>query len=180
VAELLAARRLLEDAARRDGRPLPADLQVGVMVEVPAAAVKTAALAPHVDFLSIGTNDLTQYALAVDRGNPALTALGDPYDPGVLGLVDAVCRGARDRLVAVCGELAADPRAAGLLVGLGVRELSLTPAQVPRVKDAVRGLDAAAATALARRALSAAGPDEVRALVRDDTIDAADATATSA
>lgn len=183
VAELLRARRLLEDAARRDGRPLPADLQVGVMIEVPAAALKTAALAPHVDFLSIGTNDLTQYALAVDRGNQALTALGDPYDPGVLRLVDAVCRGAGDRLVAVCGELAGDLRATALLVGLGVRELSLNPAQVPLVKDAVRGLDSAAAAGLARRALRAVGPDEVRALVRDDDglreAGSADPTATS-
>ncbi|MGN6330627.1 MAG: phosphoenolpyruvate--protein phosphotransferase [Motilibacteraceae bacterium] len=180
VAELLTARRLLEDAARRDGRPLPADLQVGVMVEIPAAALKTAALAPHVDFLSIGTNDLTQYALAVDRGNQALTALGDPYDPGVLGLVDAVCRGAGDRLVAVCGELAGDPRATALLVGLGVRELSLTPAQVPLVKDAVRATDAGAAARLARRALVADGPDAVRALLAEDSENASSSTDNSA
>lgn len=184
VAELLQARRLLTEAADRDGRPLPEDLHVGVMVEVPAAALKTAALAPHVDFLSIGTNDLTQYALAVDRGNQALAALGDPYDPGVLRLVDAVCRGAGERLVAVCGELAGDPRATALLVGLGVRELSLTPAQVPLVKDAVRAVDASAAARLAERALLAEGPDGVRALLAgtssDTGTDATDAAPASA
>ena len=82
------------------------------MVEVPAAALKAAAFVDHVDFFSIGTNDLTQYALAAERGNAAVAALADPLDPGVLRLIDAVCRAAEGRcLVAVCGELAADERA---------------------------------------------------------------------
>ena len=87
----------------------PKASQVGIMVEVPAAALKAAAFAPHVDFFSIGTNDLTQYALAAERGNAAVAALGDPLDPGVLRLIESVCRAADGRcLVAVCGELAAD------------------------------------------------------------------------
>ena len=93
--ELLQARRMLDDAIKITGRGEPADLQVGIMVEVPAAALKAAAFAPHVDFFSIGTNDLTQYALAAERGNDAVAVLGDPFDPGVLRLVDAVCRGRR-------------------------------------------------------------------------------------
>jgi len=165
VAELLAARRALEAAVDGEGCGRPAGLQVGMMVEVPAAALKTAAFAPYVDFLSIGTNDLTQYAMAAERGNPAVHSLGDPYDPGVLRLVAEVCAGAGPATVAVCGELAADPQAAALLVGLGVRELSVGPRAVPAVKQAVRGLEAAAAGPVAARALAATGPDEVRALL---------------
>src|SRR6185295_10858596 len=105
------------------------------------AALKAAALAWYVDFFSIGTNDLTQYALAAERGNAAVAPLADGLDPGVLRLIDSVCRGAAGHAsVAVCGELAADERAAALLVGLGVRELSVAPRAVPGIKEAVRAL----------------------------------------
>jgi phosphoenolpyruvate-protein phosphotransferase/dihydroxyacetone kinase phosphotransfer subunit len=161
--ELLAARRALDTAIAADGRGTPAGLQVGIMVEVPATALKAAAFVPHVDFFSIGTNDLTQYALAAERGNPAVAGLADPLDPGVLRLVDAVCRAAGERaLVAVCGEAAADPLAAELLVGLGVRELSTAPPAVPGTKQAVRDLDAAEAARRAAAALTADGPAGVR------------------
>jgi phosphoenolpyruvate-protein phosphotransferase/dihydroxyacetone kinase phosphotransfer subunit len=165
VAELIAARGVLDVAVTRAGRGRPPGLQVGMMVEVPAAALKTAAFAPHVDFLSIGTNDLTQYALAAERGNAALAGLADPYDPGVLRLVAAVCGGAGQARVAVCGELAADEAAAQLLVGLGVRELSVAPAAVPGVKQAVRAGHRDSAAATAGLALTADGPDEVRRLL---------------
>jgi phosphocarrier protein FPr len=119
-----------------------------------------------VDFFSIGTNDLTQYALAAERGNSAVARLADPLDPAVLRLVDSVCRAALGRVqVAVCGELASDETAIPVLVGLGVRELSVVPTAVPMVKRAVREVDAAAAAELAREALTAPGPDEVRALL---------------
>ncbi|TWF79896.1 phosphocarrier protein FPr [Pseudonocardia hierapolitana] len=161
--ELVAARRALDAAIAADGRGTPPGLQVGIMVEVPATALKAAAFAPHVDFFSIGTNDLTQYALAAERGNPAVAALADPLDPGVLGLVDAVCRAAGERaLVAVCGEAAADPLAAQLLVGLGVRELSTAPPAVPGTKQVVRELDAVLAARRAADALTADGPAAVR------------------
>nr|WP_239028247.1 phosphoenolpyruvate--protein phosphotransferase [Pseudonocardia acidicola] len=164
--ELLAARRMLDEAILRAGRGRPAGLQVGIMVEVPATALKAAAFAPYVDFLSIGTNDLTQYALAAERGNDAVAGIADPLDPGVLALVDAVCRGAGpDVLVAVCGELAADEHAVALLTGLGVRELSMAPPAVPRVKDVVRELDAGRAAALAAQALRVGTADAVRTLV---------------
>lgn len=163
--ELFAARRLLDEAVAAAGRGTPAGLEVGIMVEVPAAALKAAAFAPHVDFFSVGTNDLTQYALAAERGNDAVAAVGDPLDPGVLALVAAVCRGAGGALVAVCGELAADERAAALLVGLGVRELSVAPRAVPDVKQAVRAVDLPAAAALAARALAAPGPAAVREML---------------
>ena len=135
------------------------------MVEVPATALKAAAFAPHVDFFSIGTNDLTQYALAAERGNPRVAALADPLDPGVLQLVEAVCRRPRPCLVAVCGELAADERAAAVLVGLGVRELSVTPRAVPAIKQRVRGLDSGRAATLAAAASVADGANAVRQLV---------------
>ncbi|ODU15187.1 MAG: phosphoenolpyruvate--protein phosphotransferase [Pseudonocardia sp. SCN 73-27] len=165
VAELAAARAALDAAIAAEGRGVPAELQVGMMVEVPAAALRAAAFAPHVDFLSIGTNDLTQYALAAERGNDAVAALADPLDPAVLALVAATCRGAGDDvLVAVCGEVAADDAAAALLVGLGVRELSVAAPAVAGVKQSVRDIDLAAAAALADQALRAPDADTVRAL----------------
>ena len=165
VDELLAARRALDGALHRAGTARPAGLLVGMMVEVPAAALKAAAFSPHVDFLSIGTNDLTQYALAAERGNAGVAALADPYDPGVLRLIAATCEGAGDALVAVCGELAADEAAAELLIGLGVRELSVGPRAVAGVKQAVRRVDVRAAMELGARALDAEGPQAVRALL---------------
>ena len=163
LEELAAARRMLADAIELVGRGTPDGLEVGTMVEVPAAALKAQAFAPHVDFFSIGTNDLTQYALAAERGNAAVADVGDPYDPGVLKLVEAVCRTGVP--VAVCGELAADDRATALLVGLGVRELSVTPRAVPAIKQRVRGLDGGQAATLAAAALGADGADAVRHLV---------------
>jgi len=168
VAELRAARAALDAAVVAEGRGTPADLQVGMMVEVPAAALKAAAFAPHVDFLSIGTNDLTQYALATERGNDAVAGLADPLDPGVLALVAATCRGAGpDVLVAVCGEAAADEAAATVLLGLGVRELSVAAPAVAATKHTVREIDVCAAAELAARALTAPDADAVRALLSE-------------
>ncbi len=165
VEEVLAVRRLLAEAAAPD--PVPAGLRVGVMVEVPAVALNVEAFLPHVDFLSIGTNDLTQYTLAAERGHPALAALADPLDPAVLRLVGGTASGAAGRAsVSVCGEAAADPLAVPVLVGLGVQELSVAPSAVAGVKAAVRRLDYGACAELARRCLAATGAAEVRSLVR--------------
>jgi phosphocarrier protein FPr len=163
VDELLAARRLLDEV----GRPASDGFEVGMMIEVPAAALKAATFIPHVDFVSIGTNDLTQYALAAERGNEAVAAAADPLDPGVLRLIDAVCRAATGSgvRVAVCGEVAADPTAVPLLLGLGVDELSVGPYSVPTIKQSVRGLSMAGCRELARRALSLPSAEQVRALV---------------
>ncbi|PZS34181.1 MAG: phosphoenolpyruvate--protein phosphotransferase [Pseudonocardiales bacterium] len=163
--ELLAARTALA-AAAADAGGMPAGLEVGIMVEVPAAALKIESLLPHVDFLSVGTNDLTQYALAADRGNAAVGTLLDPLDPGVLALVDLVCCAARDRVpVAVCGEVAADETAIPLLLGLGVADLSVSPYAVPAIKSRVREFDLGACQLLARAALGLADADEVRAAI---------------
>jgi multiphosphoryl transfer protein len=171
VDELVEVRRRLAAAVAAEGRGVPDGLQVGVMVEVPAAALKARSLVPHVDFLSIGTNDLTQYTLAAERGNPAVAALADPLDPGVLALVDLVCRAAGDGpLVAVCGEVAADERAAALLVALGVRELSVAPPAVPGVKERVRAVPARDDDLL-RRCLAAPTAAAVRAILTDPSPD---------
>ncbi|MHC9293155.1 phosphoenolpyruvate--protein phosphotransferase [Mycobacterium sp. LTG2003] len=163
VDELLAARRSLDEAVRRAGPRPPAGLQVGMMVEVPAAALKSAVFARHLDFLSIGTNDLTQYALAADRNNDAVATIGDTFDPGLLRLIAATCRGAAGHAsVSVCGEFAADERAAALLIGLGVDALSVTPPAIPAAKEAVRAVDRRQAERVAESALSAESAAAVR------------------
>ena len=168
VDEVVRARRMLDDAIKLAGSGEPAGLEVGIMVEVPAAALKAAALAPYVDFFSVGTNDLTQYALAAERGNHAVAPIADGFDPGVLRLIDFVCRGAGDRaLVAVCGEMAADDTATGLLAGLGVRELSVAPRAVPVIKETVRGVDLRRASFVAAAALDTEDAAAVRALLVD-------------
>ncbi len=143
----------------------PAGLRVGMMVEVPAAALRIERFA--VDFVSIGTNDLTQYTVAADRGNAAVAGLADALDPAVLALVRRVTAHVPD--VAVCGDLASDPEAAALLAGLGVRELSAMAPQVPLVKARLRTTDLAAATALADRSLELPGAAQVRGLLRAAT-----------
>jgi multiphosphoryl transfer protein len=163
-AELIEARQVLTEAAGPGG--IPDGLHIGSMIEVPSAALKIEAFLPYLDFVSIGTNDLTQYALAAERGNGAVAALSDALDPGVLQLIDHVCRSAAGRIdVAVCGEAASDELAIPVLVGLGVRELSVSPPAVPRVKAAVRELDVERCGILAREALGLAGADDVRKLV---------------
>lgn len=162
--EMIEARQVLMEAAGPAGPP--EGLHVGTMIEVPSAALKIEAFLPYVDFVSIGTNDLTQYALAAERGNATVAALSDALDPGVLQLIDHVCRAARGRIdVAVCGEAASDELAIPVLVGLGVRELSVSPPAVPRVKAAIRELDTGRCTTLAQEALTLAGADDVRKLV---------------
>lgn len=164
VGELLEARQVLTDAAGPAG--VPHGLQVGVMIEVPAAALKIESLVPHLDFVSIGTNDLTQYTMAAERGNASVASLSDALDPAVLRLVDQVCGACEGRVdVSVCGEVASDELAVPVLVGLGVRELSVSPHAVPRVKATVRGLDSAQCRSVARQALGLAGADDVRKLV---------------
>ena len=164
IAEIRDARSTLAEAAGPAG--LPEGLRVGIMVEVPAAALKIAAFLPYLDFISIGTNDLTQYTLAAERGNAAVAALSDPLDPGVLRLIRHVCHTAGGRIpVAVCGEAAADHTAIPVLVGLGVRELSVSPKSVPSVKARARVLDLARCASLADAAIDLDDAASVRRLV---------------
>ncbi|HET6691852.1 MAG TPA: phosphoenolpyruvate--protein phosphotransferase, partial [Miltoncostaeaceae bacterium] len=172
VDELRRARAALDEAREalaREGVEAPA-VEVGAMVEVPAAAIMAEELAAEADFLSIGTNDLTQYVMAAERGNAGVARLSDPVHPAVLRLIAGVARAGRagGARVAVCGEAASDPAAVPLLVGMGVGELSVAPRRVPLVKAQVRGLDADAAGALADRAMGLEGAAEVRALVASE------------
>ncbi len=145
----------------------PRAIRLGVMIEVPAAAVMADVFAEAADFLSIGTNDLVQYVLAADRTNPDLGDLASPLQPAILRLIDSVVQAARlhGRHVAVCGEAAGDPAVVPLLLGLGVEELSVTPAAIASVRSTLAGLDPSVCEALAKRALSARSLAEVRALL---------------
>ncbi|WP_434607570.1 phosphoenolpyruvate--protein phosphotransferase [Pseudomonas sp. D2-30] len=143
VAELLHIRQRIDVLGAQMG--LEQRPQVGVMIEVPAAALLAEQLAEHADFLSIGTNDLSQYTLAMDRDHAGLAARVDALHPALLRLIAQTCAGAarHGRWAGVCGALASDPLATPVLIGLGVRELSVSPPQVGEIKDRVRRLDTA-------------------------------------
>jgi phosphocarrier protein FPr len=162
--EIRAARELLEQARVLTAVEVP--LELGIMVEVPAAALTAMRLAEEADFFSLGTNDLTQYTMAAERGNERLASLLTGPQPAVLKLVQATVRAAarRGRFVGVCGELAGDPASALLLVGLGVTELSMAPGLVPEVKAALREVDLATARITAQAALQAEDAAAARAL----------------
>ena len=167
--ELRQAKALLAQA-RRDVNPSAADgtgMPVGIMIEVPAAAVGADVLAAEVDFFSLGTNDLTQYLFAADRTNPELAPLADSLHPAMLRMIDQVVKAAhrRHRWVGVCGEMASDLRAVPLLVGLGIDELSVHPPVVARIKALVRRLEAAECARAARAALKLDSGASVRRLV---------------
>ncbi len=153
VSELDAALALLDQARAATGAE--AQLEVGIMVEVPAAALLAEQFAARVDFFSIGTNDLVQYTMAAERGNELVAELLAGPQPAVLRLVRLITAGAavHGREVGVCGELAGDPASALLLVGLGVRELSMAPPLIAEVKEAVRSVTLAAAAAAAEQAV---------------------------
>lgn len=138
--------------------------ELGVMIEIPAAALHAADLAREVDFFSIGTNDLTQYTLAAERGNPRVASIADPLDPAVLQLIARVVQAAhaRDKWVGVCGEMAGDLLAAPLLVGLGVDELSMNAPAIPEVKQLLRELDYQSVREQAEAALALETAEEVR------------------
>jgi phosphotransferase system enzyme I (PtsI) len=158
--EVRAARRIIADVALDLGVPV---VPVGAMIEVPAAALTVDALAEQVDFLSVGTNDLIQYTLAVDRTDERLAGHYAPTSPAILRLLHGISVGARRarRELLVCGEMAADPLLVSLLVGMGFRSFSMTPGAVPMVKRGLAALDVSQAVAVARRALRARSADEV-------------------
>ncbi|WP_042056799.1 phosphoenolpyruvate--protein phosphotransferase [Acidomonas methanolica] len=171
VTEIQNCRDIYERVARRlrrRGIKLPAALPpLGIMVETPAAAATADMLVRHADFLSIGTNDLTMYTLAVDRGTSFQSELYSALHPGVLRLIATTVTAAlrARRPISICGEFAADPRAAALLIGLGVRTLSMTPSAIPVVKRAIRGLSFEDCDALQHQALLMSDPLALRALL---------------
>jgi len=165
LAEILAIRGVIVELAAALG--IHGRIELGAMIETPAAALMASTLIREVDFLSIGSNDLTQYTLAMDRGHPELAARTDALHPAVLKLIAATASAgvAAGKLVAVCGGVAADRFAVPILLGLGVRELSVVPAAVPALKRQIRMLKISGCRELATRCLDLESPGEVRALV---------------
>ena len=171
VEELRAAKAAVAQAAgalRGRGLVVP-HVPVGIMIEVPSAALTIDLLAGEADFVSIGTNDLIQYTLAVDRTDDRVSRMYAPLHPAILRVLRHVARGARRREcpVSVCGEMAADPALLPLLAGLGLREFSMSPSAIPMAKQVVRGLRLSDTTRLASRALRAATVHEVEAVLAD-------------
>lgn len=170
VEEVRRAKEMLDKSAdqlRARGERFVLPEKVGVMVETPSAAGVADLLAREVDFFSIGTNDLTQYTLACDRMNPKLAPLYDPLHPGVLRMIHVTAEAARDAGIelGMCGELAGDETALPLLVGMGFRDLSMTPSRIPRAKRRLRELDAGDCRQLVPEVLKRATAAEVRDLL---------------
>ena len=164
AAEIRTVRSMLDEERRGIGRTAP--IEVGVMIETPAAALMADRIAAEADFLSIGTNDLTQYTLAMDRGHPELAARLDALHPAVLRLIARTAGAAisQGRRVAVCGGLASDPTAAPILIGLGVHELSVVPSVIPQLKALIGHVSLETCRELARQALELETAEAVRAL----------------
>ncbi len=170
VEDVRRVRTFVEEARQElleRGIAVPHSVPIGAMIEVPSAALTADLIAPEVDFLSLGTNDLTQYTLAADRANEAVSDIFRPHHPAMLRLVARVQEAARaaGKPLAVCGEMAADPALFLLLLGLGIREFSMGPRSVPLLKDVARCASAADASRMARAALSLSTPDDVAALL---------------
>jgi phosphotransferase system enzyme I (PtsI) len=170
LEEFRRARAIVEDVQehlRRDGVPFAEDVKLGAMVEVPAAALASRALAEEADFLSVGTNDLSQYALAVDRNNARVAELYQPLHPGVISLVRQVIRSgeATDTPVSVCGEMAGEPDAALLLLGCGLRSFSVSPYRLPVIRRLFANVRTEDARAVAEEALGLRTIAEIRALL---------------
>ena len=159
---------------RRDGVAFAENVPIGLMLEVPSAAATADLLAPHVQFFAVGTNDLIQYLLAVDRVDPRVSNLYEPLHPAVLRTIDGVLRAAAAHSipVSICGEMAADPLQALLLVGLGVRELSMSPVAIAGVKSALRAASASRLEPVARASLSLSTADEIGAMLRRELAEA--------
>jgi phosphocarrier protein FPr len=171
VAEVRAARRVLvevEEALRAEGQPFDERMDVGIMVEVPSAVAVADQLAREVDFFSIGTNDLTQYVMAADRGNSQVAGLVNALQPAVLRLIKQTAEAGRAGGIwtGMCGEMAGNPLATPLLIGFGLTELSMSAPSIPAVKEAVRALTLSEAQRIAHEALQLSTAEEVSELLQ--------------
>jgi phosphoenolpyruvate-protein phosphotransferase len=172
LAELRAAKVMIQqcrDELIREGKAVPAHFEIGIMIEVPATALLVDQFAPEVDFFSIGTNDLSQYVMAADRTNNAVAALAESFSPAILRLVQEVVRAAHrhGKRVGMCGELAAEPLAIPILLGLGLDEFSMNPPAIPFVKQIIRSISMATAREIASASLQLEDAQEVRKFVKE-------------
>jgi len=170
VQELREVRSLLRRAMHEvdsAGHPYAKHIPLGIMIEVPSAVVMADVLAREAEFFSIGTNDLIQYTLAIDRGNRSLAPLASPFHPAIIRMIRqvTVAAAAHDVPVALCGAMASDPLGAVLLVGLGLRELSMEAAAVPEIKEALRRVSTADCERAAQAALTLDTADAVEELI---------------
>jgi phosphotransferase system enzyme I (PtsI) len=170
VHEMREVKRLIAQAreqVRARGQAFEEHIPLGMMIEVPAAAIMADVFAREAEFFSLGTNDLVQYALAIDRASQSLAAQASPFDPAILRMIKFVTDAGKARgiPVSLCGAMASDPLAACLLVGLGLRELSMEAAAIPEIKEAVRRLNVPEAEAIAEQALACDSADAVEELL---------------
>lgn len=167
VAEFKKVKEFIEEAKlelAHEGKAYSDDVQVGIMVETPAAAIMTPVLAKYVDFFSIGTNDLVQYTLAVDRGNANISYLYNHFNPAVLRLVQRTISSARENGIwaGMCGEMASDPNAAVLLMAMGISELSMSAPSIPRVKEKIRSISSVKAKEILADVMAMEDGDDIR------------------
>ncbi|RHM57144.1 phosphoenolpyruvate--protein phosphotransferase [Mitsuokella sp. AF33-22] len=171
VAEFKKVKEFIEEAKlelTHEGKVYSDDVQVGIMVETPAAAIMTPVLAKYVDFFSIGTNDLVQYTLAVDRGNANISYLYNHFNPAVLRLVQRTITSARENGIwaGMCGEMASDPNAAVLLMAMGISELSMSAPSIPRVKEKIRSISSVKAKEILGEVMAMEDGDEIKAYLQ--------------
>ena len=161
----------VKEDLQEEGIAFNKEMPLGTMIEVPSAALMADTLAREVDFFSIGTNDLVQYTLAADRNNEAVASLYNPGDPAVLRLIDFVVKAAHKHGVAVnvCGEMSADPQYTLLLLGLGIRQLSLTPHNIPEIKQVIRNVTLEESSNTAQEALRLETARDVNNYLREQT-----------
>src|SRR5262249_43844276 len=170
VAEVVQANDILQQVMgdlRKEGVPFDENIQIAAMIEIPSAALTAEMIAPEVDFFSIGSNDLIQYTMAVDRVNEKVAGLYEPTHPAILRLIRGVVEAGHNNniWVGVCGEMAGEPLFVPLLVGMGVDELSVAAASMPRVKEVIRRLDFSDAQQLAAGTLDATRSRDVLAML---------------
>ena len=171
VAEFKKVLEFVDEAKlelSHEGKAFSESVQVGIMVETPAAAIMTPELAKYVDFFSIGTNDLVQYTLAVDRGNSSISYLYNHFNPAVLRLVERTARAAKDNGIwcGMCGEMASDPYAAVLLMAMGLTELSMSAPSIPRVKEKLRAVSAVQAKEILADVMKMEDGEEIKAYLQ--------------
>jgi phosphotransferase system enzyme I (PtsI) len=174
LQEMMQAKFVLRDVMEdldEESIPYNKDIQVGIMIETPSAALMSSTLAREVNFFSIGTNDLVQYTLAVDRGNELVSPLYSASDPAVLRLIRTVVQDAYKAQieVAVCGEIASEPEYIMLLLGLGIRTLSLTPPIIPEVKQIIRSVTTEECNGVARKVLGMNSERQISSYLRNAT-----------